>query len=68
MITKTKNGFLVSSKNVTLDSTEQPKYICSKCGCVYWNELDIVSLLDPEVNDMRCNECDSELIPFKQEK
>lgn len=55
MITKTKEGYLVSDKNVTIDSTRTPQFKCPKCGCVYWNVLD--SFIDSDKNALTCQEC-----------
>ena len=55
MITKTKDGYLVSDKNVTIDSTRAPQFKCPKCGCVFWDVID--TFIDKDKNSYACQEC-----------
>lgn len=66
MITKTKDGYLVSDKNLNLDTNRPPRYKCPKCKCVYWEEVDVY--IDPEKNAYTCQECGTELIAFVADK
>ena len=57
MIITNPDGTKVSSENVDLSGT--PMFKCPKCGCLYFNALDIVSIL--KGGGTVCNECDTEL-------
>ena len=57
MIITNPDGTKVSSENV--DRTGTPMFKCPKCGCLYFNALDIVSIF--KGGDIVCNECGTEL-------
>lgn len=66
MITKTKDGYLVSDKNVNLVTERPPKYKCPHCGCVYWDEID--TFIDRDKNARTCQECGTKLVAFVVDK
>ena len=60
MIITNPDGTKVSSENANFSGT--PMFKCPKCGCLYFNVLDIASLFkggDTAVTV--CNECGTEL-------
>lgn len=57
MIITNPDGTKVSSENANLSGT--PMFKCPKCGCLYFNILDIASIF--KGGDTVCNECGTEL-------
>ena len=66
MADKSTNNNVVNKKVVNLHIDKTPRYKCPKCGCVYYEEIDV--FIDPDKNAYTCQECGTELITFAADK